>query len=370
MLVGLNGQPPAAGHARATERAATRPRDARASGMPPAEEGSDGDTGLVHRFVTEAMLAANVKLKPWITKYCAYFDDTEADVECKGETLEQYNCYKVWCKQLDKELQQFVRKEGFLTAEDCYARISKIIDEDRERHKAAVAAVLAQLQASADFRRIVAGGDGGDGGGDGAGVVCFMFLPVSVEELVTMAMQLGEYTTFSAMMRATAKQVKAEKRQKRAAKAQLRGLEGARGWLLADAEPKGSRGCATPSPSPVSKGADDRPGHFASPSAKAAAADDDDATVEVGAKGDAPQPKRSGVIKVGGAPPTSTLVEDAVAYAKQRVVEVKARPAAKTYDLNDDDESEDDDGLGFDAKQDDGGFSPERNKVFVSRGGR
>ena len=40
------------------------------------------------------------------------------------------------------------------------------------------------------------------------------------------------------------------------------------------------------------------------------------------------------------------------------------------YDLNDDDESEDDDGLGFDAKQDDGGFSPERNKVFVSRGGR
>ena len=59
-----------------------------------------------------------------------------------------------------------------------------------------------------------------------------------------------------------------------------------------------------------------------------------------------------------------------VRNAKQRVVEVKARPAAKTYDLNDDDESEDDDGLGFDAKQDDGGFSPERNKVFVSRGGR
>ena len=103
---------------------------------------------------------------------------------------------------------------------------------------------------------------------------------------------------------------------------------------------------------------------------KAAAADDDDATVDVGAKGEPPQPKRSGVVKVGGAPPTSTLVEDAVAYAKQRVVEVKARPAAKTYDLNDDDESEDDDGLGFDAKQDDGGFSPERNKVFVSRGGR
>ena len=113
------------------------------------------------------------------------------------------------CKQLDRELQQFVRKEGFLTAEDCYKKISQLVDEDRERHKAAVAAVLAQLQASADFRRIVAGadaadaaargddgakeGDGGAKGGDEAdpgkavqgNVVCFMFLPASLARAAT-----------------------------------------------------------------------------------------------------------------------------------------------------------------------------------------
>ena len=85
--------------------------------------------------------------------------------------------------------------------------------------------------------------------------MCFMFLPVSIEELVNMAMQLGEYQTFSSMMRATAKQIKAERKAKKELKAAFGG------FLLGDgdAQPKGSLGSATPSPSPVAKGSEQRP---------------------------------------------------------------------------------------------------------------
>ena len=170
-----------------------------------------------------------------------------------------------------------------------------------------------------------------------------------------------------------------------------------RGWLLSDGapEPKGSLGCATPSPSPVSQGSDDRDASFSPvvgagrPGGRAVdakhAADDDDATVEVGAKGEASDPKPRapkprGLVQVGGAAAAAAttttanaaFVEDAVAYASKRVIEVKASPSkVKTYDLDDDGDSDDDAFglLGADAKiDDDGAPSPERNKVFVSRG--
>lgn len=81
----------------------------------------------------------------------------------------------MWCKQLDKELQQFVRKEGFMSAEECYKKISQIITEDKERHKAAVAAVLAQLKANDDFRALIesAGGKDQSATSKSAGVVSF-----------------------------------------------------------------------------------------------------------------------------------------------------------------------------------------------------
>ena len=300
-----------------------------------------------------------------------------------GFVVRRYNCYRVWCKQLDKELQQFVRKEGFLSAEECYGAISKIIEEDKERHKAAVAAVLAQLKASADFRSLVTGARGGDGEAKdgGPGVVCFMFLPVSIEELVNMALQLGEYGTFSRMMRATAQGIKAERK----AKADLRKLSG---FLLGDrgggsAEPKRAARLAnqTPANSPVAKDGE-RGDRSWSPGASGAAAPAADAKPEAkpAQSGDAktapsaaaPAKAKGGVISVKSAPADKTLVDDAVGYALKRVIEVKtSQKGVKTYDLNADDGS--DDGLddfgalsADDAK--DGGWSPEKNKVFVTRG--
>ena len=56
-------------------------------------------------------------------------------------------------------------------------------------------------------------------------------------------------------------------------------------------------------------------------------------------------------------------------YARRRIIEVKQSARnVKTYDLDDDDGSDSDDGLGpgRDGSKED--WSPDRNKVFVSRG--
>ena len=208
--------------------------------------GDDDAQGLVHRFVTEAMLVANVTLQPWIQKYCAYFDDSAETVDAKGETLEQYKCYQIWCARarparrrpeirgargrarrvervfglgsrragLDKELQHFVQREGFASAAACHDAIASSVKADKARQEAAVAAVLAQLRASEEFRALVGAADGGGGGAKGDGpppLSCFVLLPVAAEEMVSMALRLGEYETFSAMMRATVRQLRAER---------------------------------------------------------------------------------------------------------------------------------------------------------------
>ncbi|KAJ1457917.1 hypothetical protein M885DRAFT_586505 [Pelagophyceae sp. CCMP2097] len=181
-------------------------------------DGGQNPQGLVHRFVSEAMLAANVTLQPWIKKYAmAYFDDDAADVDCKGETLQQYNCYKHWVKELDAQLSKFVRDEGFSSPEQCYAAIERLVKEDKEAQQAAVAQLLAKLRESSDFVSMCeAAGDGGDA----EPLICFMFLPVPVEELVCMVLQLGEYETFAMMMRAHAKQI----RHEREARKRMRGF--------------------------------------------------------------------------------------------------------------------------------------------------
>ena len=49
------------------------------------KERDGGEMGLVHRFVTEAMLAANVKLQPWVQKFCMY--SSGAGEKHRGDVL-------------------------------------------------------------------------------------------------------------------------------------------------------------------------------------------------------------------------------------------------------------------------------------------
>lgn len=162
----------------------------------------DESENLVQRFVRESLFAANVKLKPWIKKYAGYFEN-----QTEFETLDQYKVYKLWLQELDVALGDFWRKEGFDSAEACFKEVEIAVNRDKERHTAAIASLLASLKKS----------DNRDA------VCCFLFLPLSSEELVNIVLQLGEYEPFARMMRANAEQLKLH-RQAKAQRKQMRGF--------------------------------------------------------------------------------------------------------------------------------------------------
>lgn len=162
----------------------------------------DESENLVQRFVRESLFVANVKLKPWIKKYAGYFEN-RAEVE----TLDQYKVYKLWIQELEVALGDFWHKEGFDSAEACFKQIEIAVNRDKERHKAAIASLLASLKKR----------DNSDA------VCCFLFLPLSSEELVNIVLQLGEYEPFARMMRANAEQLRLH-RQAKAQRKQMRGF--------------------------------------------------------------------------------------------------------------------------------------------------
>lgn len=162
----------------------------------------DESDNLVQRFVRESLFVANVKLKPWIKKYAGYFEN-----QAEFETIDQYKVYKLWLQELEVALGDFWRKEGFDSAEACFKEIEIAVNRDKERHKSAIASLLASLKKS-DNRE---------------SVCCFLFLPLSSEELVNIVLQLGEYEPFARMMRANAEQLKLHRRAK-AQRKQMRGF--------------------------------------------------------------------------------------------------------------------------------------------------
>jgi hypothetical protein len=240
--------------------------------------------------------------------------------------------------------------------------------------------MLERLKNSDRFRAMAEGASSGSSDNPENNCVCFMFLPVPVEDLVTMVLQLGEYETFARMMRAHAKQIKLQ----RAVRDEMRGFltRAAAANGVARAQPK------TESPSQQASSS-------SSGAAASSSKDEEEEPRFRGQRGDAKESKRSESkqqdtsrrpFAVGAAPaPLAELGETVISLpfsspGKGRMLEVRpakntatddddddrrsperrpVRGGPVTYDLDDDDEDETEEDLSRDMQ---------RHKVSVTRG--
>ncbi|GMH85710.1 hypothetical protein TrVE_jg6378 [Triparma verrucosa] len=179
--------------------------------------------GLIHRFVNFAFNAINSEMNDFFQENCPKFEQDYEDYTKQGETLEQYACFQEYRERLETSLSKFCETENFDDEEECMAEIQRLVKEDLERHKEQMQKMMEAIQ-KAQKRAMKAirkaqraeegGGDvesseseedgeeekGGEDGGSSAPMMIF-FSPTTLEQLVEMVMNLGEYQTFSMMMR-------------------------------------------------------------------------------------------------------------------------------------------------------------------------
>ena len=179
-------------------------------------------------------------MREFFSENCSKFEQDFDNYQKQGETLEQYACYQEYKKRLEDLLSRFVQDENFDDEEECMFEIQRLVKEDLERHKEEMKKMMkalkkaqkramkaikrAQLAAEgnlndlesesdqdgddsedsddADQKNGDAEGKGEDGGGSGrVPPMMVFFSPTTLEQLVEMVMNLGEYQTFSMMMR-------------------------------------------------------------------------------------------------------------------------------------------------------------------------
>ncbi|GMI27977.1 hypothetical protein TeGR_g9634, partial [Tetraparma gracilis] len=166
----------------------------------------------------------NQDMNDFFEDNCDKFEQDFDDYQKQGETLEQYSCYTEYKKALEEKLDVFVANENFDDEEECLLEIQRLVQEDLARNKAQMEKIMknllkAQKAAIKAIRRAQAQERGEldnlssseeeeeeeekGGGGDDGGLPSMMvfFQPTTLEQLVDMVMNLGEYQTFSMMMR-------------------------------------------------------------------------------------------------------------------------------------------------------------------------
>ena len=166
-----------------------------------------------------------MKLAKFFDDNCNEFDQDFSEYTKKGETLGQYSCYQEYTKLLESSLDKFVDDENFDDEEECMAEINRLVKEDLEKHKEQMTKMMEQLKKAqkramkamkkaqdaekTDEEKAESKNDDSESEddendeqdiGDMFGQMIF-FSPTTLEQLVDMVMNLGEYQTFSMMMR-------------------------------------------------------------------------------------------------------------------------------------------------------------------------
>jgi len=210
-----------------------------------------GSRELVLALVEHAQKVLENEMQPFLEAKVHLFDQAmEELMSGHGETLEQYAAFKDYERELERHFDAFVAERGFASAAECFAAIDGACVADLARRKREMdelqrklrEALRLQMQGAEDdpdgpggvagpmvgmpgaFLMVLGGGDGGGSGGGGSGgdgssaadaeaeetVPLLLFSqPISLKDMIEHALNLGEYTTFSGIMRMKAKQVRA-----------------------------------------------------------------------------------------------------------------------------------------------------------------
>lgn len=212
-----------------------------------------GSRELVLALVEHAQKVLENEMQPFLEAKVHLFDQAmEELMSGHGETLEQYTAFKDYERELERHFDAFVAERGFASAAECFAAIDGACVADLARRKREMdelqrklrEALRLQMQGAEDdpdgpggvagpmvgmpgaFLMVLGGGDGGGSGGGGSGgdgssaadaeaeetVPLLLFSqPISLKDMIEHALNLGEYTTFSGIMRMKAKQVRARR---------------------------------------------------------------------------------------------------------------------------------------------------------------
>jgi hypothetical protein len=225
-----------------------------------------GSRELVLALVEHAQKVLENEMQPFLEAKVHLFDQAmEELMSGHGETLEQYAAFKDYERELERHFDAFVAERGFASAAECFAAIDGACVADLARRKREMdelqrklrEALRLQMQGAEDdpdgpggvagpmvgmpgaFLMVLGGGDGGGSGGGGSGgdgssaadaeaeetVPLLLFSqPISLKDMIEHALNLGEYTTFSGIMRMKAKQVRARARRPTRRRAHARGV--------------------------------------------------------------------------------------------------------------------------------------------------
>jgi hypothetical protein len=204
---------------------------------------------LVHRLVEFAYRVLHTEMDTFFKDNCDKFDQDWDEVRQKGETLEQYEIFKNYEKEMAKHLDKFAANEGYDSTKKCFDIINTSVADDLLKHKEQMAKLTeqikkAQKQWAKQNKKLMRAHEKakkkqeakGSGDGDGAKEedeeeteeevsssededkdddgkktpppMVLFFQPITLEELVNMVLNLAEYPTFSMMMRMKAQQIK------------------------------------------------------------------------------------------------------------------------------------------------------------------
>ena len=214
-----NVAPEAAAEA-APEAAAEAAADVAAEPEQPVvpAEGSAATRELVYALVEHAQHVLQGELQPFIEAKVHIFEQSLDELESgQGETLEQYAAFKEYESELEVVFDSFVAARGFASAAECFAAIDRAVVDDMARQKQDMEALQAQMQQMQQMFAAATMGAPADEGGQGGGIVIsgashempllLFSQPIALTELLEQALTLGEYTTFSRVMRLKARQV-------------------------------------------------------------------------------------------------------------------------------------------------------------------
>jgi len=164
-----------------------------------------GDVDLVPRFAKFAMNLINVKMEPFFAKHMHFFDQEIEAINNRGETIEQYQAFKEYEKELEKNLMGFLDEEGFTSPKYFLKEVERLVEDDKKRVKEQMEQLMKQLM---ELMAEVMGGGPADANSATPQVPMMFFKPQGQDEMLDTIISLGEYSTFSALMRARVAQEK------------------------------------------------------------------------------------------------------------------------------------------------------------------
>ena len=112
-------------------------------------EDTDASKGreIVMKLTEYAFKVLQVDMSDFFDEHMAKFEQEDNDLTSgRGETLEQYDVYKLYTAELEKHMEEFALLEGFRDSQEAFETIEHCVAEDVEKNARAMETLTNQIQ--------------------------------------------------------------------------------------------------------------------------------------------------------------------------------------------------------------------------------